>query len=269
RPAGGLQSIDVPIVSQSDDAPDSVLLELPVSELTPGARERLRHILEQDVLPRELLRANPGIPPDRQIKLARVLADDPEFYADDLAWDGFPNERELQAACELIWDHLVAATGKRNGIASGRQLARRLDRFRADPNIARLVAEELTGDYADTADEAAESVMQFVRSWTDFEFPKLLRCLDNIQRVVLGRAGHRTGSYAAFAAHVEALFSPRFLAMLDEYGIPLEVARKLAPSLGKPESLDDLLEDLRVVDLSTTSLSAFERSLVDATRRRF
>jgi hypothetical protein len=268
RPPGELQTVDIPILSQPDDAPASMLLELADDELTSGSRARLQAINDQQLLPPEVLRAHPGVPPERQIGLAEELAEDPEFYADDLSWSGIPDGPQLRAACELIWSHLVVAQGKRNGIASGRQLAARLDRFRADPDVRDLVAEELEGDYADTADVAAESVMQFVRSWVDFEFPKLLRCLSDVQRVVLGGAGFETGDYTIFAAQAESLFAAPFLAMLDEYGIPLSVAQALAPSLGQPKSLDEVLEQLGAVDLDQTPLTPFERGLVAVARER-
>lgn len=268
RPSGEMQTVDIPILSQPEDAPESLLLELPDDELSSTSRDRLRPLLEQDLLPADVLRGHPGVPPDRQLKLAQVLAEDPEFYEGDLAWDGFPTEAELRAACELIWDNLVAARGQRNGIANGRQLAARLNRFRANAEVTKLIEEELRGDYAADADEAVESVMQFVRSWVDFEFPKLLRCLDAIQRVILGRAGAATGDYTSFAAHVEGLFAEPFLATLDEYGIPLQVARRLHSALGPRTSFDELLGALRALDLSRTPLSEFERGLVADARRR-
>jgi hypothetical protein len=245
-----------------------MLLELPDEELTPQSRERLASLHEQDLLPAEVLRSHPGVPPERQLALAEELAEDPEFFAGDLAWTGVPDRQQLEAACELIWRHLVVAVGKRNGIASGRHLAKRIDRFRADPSVDRLIADELSGDYAETADDATESVMQFIRSWVDFEFPKLLRCLSDVQRVVLSRAGEECGDYSLFASLAENLFSRPFLSMLDEYGIPLQVAEKLSPQIGKPKSLDELLDSIRSVDLGSTALTPFEQTLVASARER-
>jgi hypothetical protein len=268
RPPGELQTVDIPILSQPENAPPGMLLELADDELTPRSQERLATIREQDLLPAAILRAHPGVPPERQIALAAELNEDPEFFSGDLAWDGIPNSQQLEAACELLWRHLVVAVGKRNGIASGRHLAKRLDRFRADPDVSRLIADEFAGDYTDTADEAVESIMQFIRSWVDFEFPKLLRCLGDVQRVVLSRAGVECGNYSLFAGMAENLFGHPFASMLDEYGIPTQVAEKLIPQIGKPSSLDDLLESIRSLNLDSTVLTAFERSLVKTARER-
>ncbi len=268
RPPGELQTVDIPILSQPENAPSGMLLELGDDELTPSSRERLAILYEQDLLPAEVLKAHPGVPPERQIALAAELDEDPEFFAGDLAWSGIPDSQQLEAACELIWRHLVVAVGKRNGIANGRHLAKRLDRFRADPSLSRLIADELAGDYTDTADEAVESVMQFTRSWVDFEFPKLLRCLSDVQRVVLSRANGECGDYSFFAGLAESHFRPPYLSMLDEYGIPIQVAEKLLPQIGKPSSLDDLLGSIRSLDLNDTKLTVFEQALITTARAR-
>jgi hypothetical protein len=262
RPGGELQDVDIPILSQPEDADASLLLELPADELTEHSRDRLRAITEQELLPRDVLRGHPGVPPARQLALAEHLAEDPEFYGGDLGWDGMPDRRELRVACDLIWEHLVATKGRRNGIASGAQLAARIDRLRADPGLRGMVTDEVKRAYVKDADEAVESVMQFLRSWADFEFPKLLRCLSDVQRVVLGRAGVRPGEFTAFANQVESLFAPPYLAMLDEYGIPLQLARRLVPALGRPTSLDELLDALRRLELARIRLTPFEHELL-------
>jgi hypothetical protein len=268
RPSGELQEVDIPILSQPEDADEALLLELADDELTERSRERLRAVREQQLLPPEVLRAHPGVPIMRQLALAGQLAEDPEFYQGDLDWSGFPDRRQLRAACELIWEHLVAVKGQRNGIATGAQLAARIDRLRADPDPRGMVADELARDFAKNADEAVESVMQFLRSWADFEFPKLLRCLSDIQRVVLGRVGVTFGDFTSFANQVENQFASPYLAMLDEYGIPLQLARRLGDVFGHARSLDELLTLVREVDLEPLGLSPFERELLIEARGR-
>jgi hypothetical protein len=86
---------------------------------------------------------------------------------------------------------------------------------------------------------------------------------------VLTRAGHEAGDYTLFAASVENMFAPAYLAALDEYGIPLQVALKLEAFVSPYSGLDALLDRMRQVDLSATGLSDFEQSLVAAARARF
>jgi hypothetical protein len=268
RPAGPLQTIDIPILSQPEDTPAEILLELPEAELTAASKDRLQPIVDQQTLPLELLRRHPGVPPQRQLALADAILEDPEFYEDDLAWTAWPEKEQLRRACELIWEHLVVSPGMRHGIASAKQLAGRIDRFRADPDIRRFIADELAGNYVKGPDEAVERVMQFIRNWASFDLPKFLLCLDDIQREVLGRRELEAGDYRPFAAAVEGLFLPAFYSLLDEYGIPLQLADRLAPRLGNVESLDELLARLRELDLDSVSLSTFERDLIADARER-
>lgn len=260
RPRGPLPQVDIPILTQPEDAPAGLLLELPDEERNESSRQRVREVLDQDLLSEATLRANAGVPPERQLALAAVLDEDPEFYEEDLAWSGPPTKAQLAAACRLIVDHLLAISGKHHGVASAPQLAARLDRLRADPELVGLVADELARDYAASADKAVESVMQFLRSWAQFEFPKQLRALERVAREVLGRAGLAVGDLGAFAAQVESLFLPAHVATLDEYGIPPQLGARLFPR-GEPD-LDALLEQVRGLDLNSTSADGFERELL-------
>ncbi|MEA2232695.1 MAG: hypothetical protein QOD83_2511 [Solirubrobacteraceae bacterium] len=262
EPTDELQTVDIPILSQPDDAGEGMLLELKEDERTPGSATRVRFLLDQDLLPESVLRRNAGIPPEHQLRLAAAIADDPAFHHPDLAWSGAPNKQRLHAVCELIWTHLVTGKGRVNGVATADGLAKRLDRLRADPDLRRLIADTLERGFSGTPDSAVESTMVFVRHWIDYDFPKYLRCLDAIQKVVLGRAGLSAGDYVFFAAQVQGHFAGGFLAALSEYGIPLEVAVKLRTALGDPDSLDELLERVGELDVSAVELSSFERTLV-------
>jgi len=73
----------------------------------------------------------------------------------------------------------------------------------------------------------------------------------------------------ALRAQVENLFFPGPLLVLDEYGVPLQVAtkleRQLVPASGA--TLDTLLERLRGLDPQESDLGHFEQQLVRDTQR--
>jgi hypothetical protein len=107
-----------------------------------------------------------------------------------------------------------------------------------------------------------QSVLDFIRLWASHHFPRLLRALSNIQADVFIRAGLRPGNYELFANRVENLFLDSSIVALDEYGIPLELGRKLERFL-KPEGiLDTTLERLRLLDPRRLGLSTFEQELI-------
>ena len=266
RPRGPLPEVDVPILTQSDDAPPGLLLELPEEERSASSQQRVREVLDQNLLSESTIRANAGVPVERQLALAAALDEDPEFHEEDLAWQGPPTRAQLAAACRLIVDYLVVIKGKHHGVASASQLAARLNRLRVDPDLAGLITDELDRDYAASADEAVESVMQFLRSWAQFEFPKQLRALENIALEVLGRAGLSVGDLGAFAAQVEGLFLPSQVMTLDEYGIPPQLAARLFPH--GATDLDSLLEQVRALDVEAVRANAFERELLRSAQGR-
>ena len=106
-----------------------------------------------------------------------------------------------------------------------------------------------------------QSVLDFLRLWANFNFPRLLRLLDRIQKDLFRRAGMPPGDYEYFANKVENYFLDPGIVALDEYGIPLEVA-KLHRNLVSDGNLDGTLEKLRQLDVEKPSLSAFEKALV-------
>ena len=73
------------------------------------------------------------------------------------------------------------------------------------------------------------------------------------------------GDYSYFASQVESLFRSPVLVALDEYGIPLPLADKLARVLRGVSEIDDALAILKRLDASSLRLGPFEtRMLEDA-----
>jgi hypothetical protein len=86
--------------------------------------------------------------------------------------------------------------------------------------------------------------------------------LDRIQKDVFQRVGQHGGDYRFYAGMIENRFLPASLMALEEYGIPLEVGRKLRDRLSPLDSLDAVLERLRSLVVDQLPLSPFERRLV-------
>jgi hypothetical protein len=116
-------------------------------------------------------------------------------------------------------------------------------------------------NYHKDADKAVQQVLDFWRMWANFHFPQFLRALDRIQRDVFRRLRMRSGNYELYASRVEHYFTYPALVALEEYGIPLEVAKKLSPYLAPYADLDGALEKLRKLNLERTNLSRFEMAL--------
>jgi hypothetical protein len=256
-------TIDIPISSQSARATPAALLQLPEDELSDDARARLAPYLEQDVLDVDILRANRGVDPGRQVAVARAIRAEPTTWNRRLAWSGRPDFDQAVAVSRLMLDHLVPSQQK--GRVTDRSLAARLNAVRrARGSVPELVEGQLR--YSESRDEAVEDVLFFNRNWLGHTFPRALMAIDRIQREVFEELGLPLGNYAFYANEVENLFIAPFVVTLEEYGLPVPVSLKLERLGLRGDSLDEMLSRLRIVAANprvTDLLDPFEQEMLD------
>lgn len=266
-PQAELPEVDIPILTQPEDAATSLLIHLDRSELTSTSAARLQPLFDQNVLDIETLRANAGVAPERQVGLAQDLQENVSQYHSLLAWHGFPTGPQLRATCDLIWKHFIERKGRQGGVSSASQLAFRLNQLRAlRGDIKAVINQNVQTSRAESADEAVEEVLDFLRTWAGHNFPRFLMTLDRIQRRVFAAAGRSAGDYSFFAHSVEGLFLGGSLALLDEYGVPWSLAKRLGGQLTSDGGFDELLESVRNLDVAQFQLSPFERELLTDAR---
>lgn len=261
EPEEELPLVEVPAFTQSSDASDSLLMQLDDEDLSDGSRNRLGKYLAQTTLDYETLTQNVGVNPEKQLALAREIAAQPRSFQGVLRWTGLPTYDQIEGVCELIWKHFDGAERGGRSVFSARQLAFKINALRSTPTTKELIAGER--DHASDPDAAVQRVLDFLRLWAEFNFPRLLRALDHIQKDVFRRAGLPAGDYEFFAGRVKSFFLDPEITALDEYGVPLEVARKLSSRLRGDGSLDVTLERLRALNLDAARLVGFERRLVE------
>ena len=110
--------------------------------------------------------------------------------------------------------------------------------------------------------KAVEGVLEFVRYWASFHFPRYLACVDRVQKWVFQRERMQAGDYGYFGGQVENLFLDPTLLALEEYGMPLQVAEKIEQQLRPDGDLDGVLERVRSLDVNSLDLDEFECELV-------
>jgi hypothetical protein len=259
-PQAQLPLVDIPGLSQSDEAPDSLLVQLDAEVMSASTQRRMAKFFSQETLSLDTLRANVGIDPSRQLAVARTI-EESEEVAEAITWTGYPRYAQLVTVCDLIVNQLRQQRGMVSGVASGRQLAFLINRLSAQGGNVRALIEQRLGQ--DTSpDDAVEDTLDFLRYWPGHNFPRFLMAIDRIQREVLERQSRQPGNYSLYAARVESLFAPAPLIALEEYGIPLQVSRRLESVLQPKGDLDAVLERLSGLDLGELQLSAFERELI-------
>lgn len=95
--------------------------------------------------------------------------------------------------------------------------------------------------------------------------------IDALQRDIFTKLGVEPGNYVVFAEQAENLFMPSSLFALDEYGVPVQTAQRLAslllPSSSPLRSLDTVLARLLNLSLQDLGLTAFEIDILEDVRR--
>lgn len=260
-PTDDLRSVDVPVVTQEGNVDPSLLIQLDPEELTEQSRIAIDDLLTQQELPLEDIRKSNGIDPELLVALARRLRGETQLRR-SLHWTGYPSWDQLLVVCRLIWNDLG---GSRLGrifpyLVSERQLAFRLSRLRSD-DFSGLIESQLTE--AEDPDEAVEAVLDFVRQWAGFHFPRLLMVLERVSNRVATDLGEPQASYGFYAAQVESLFRPRPLVVLEEYGLPIQIGDKLHQLVDLDVSLDDALDRVRQIEAGQLALTdPFEVEMV-------
>jgi hypothetical protein len=262
-PEETLRDIDVPILTQPDDAAPSLLIQLDEDELTQRSLETLSDVLSQDDLPVEDLRQGGGVDPHDMIEVARRLRQSSALRR-QLSWRGLPNWDQLQKTCEVIWDDLGGDSFRGSYVRTHGQLAFRISRLRID-GIRGLIDAALEEE--DSPDQAVEDVLDFVRQWAGFHFPRLLMVLERIFNRVASSLGAQHVSYAYFATQVESLFRPKSLVALEEYGLPIQIGDRIHEAINLDVPLDDALSKLKQVNPESMKLQSFERETLRDVQR--
>ena len=69
-----LPFVDIPVLTQPEDAPESLLIHIDDRELSEHSLKKLRYLHAQDYLPMEIIRENAGISPEGQVRLAEIIS---------------------------------------------------------------------------------------------------------------------------------------------------------------------------------------------------
>jgi len=265
-PQSQLPTVDFPLFSQSESTPDRLLLQIDEDDLVIDLREKLSKYRNQSILSFEILKANSISEPTDQLELAKEILSNLDYYYFNLAWRGNPNYEQLKVACELIWTHLIKSRGRQSGVSSGSQLTYRIWKLRLNSDIKTMINED-TKDISDIniINDKIGDVLDFIRMWAMYKFPKLLLVLNSIQKEIFEKRSLEPGDYTYFANRIENLFLDPSLIALDEFGLPLQVSKKLIPWINPDKNLDQVLIDIKGIDINKIDLNDFEKEIIKDT----
>jgi hypothetical protein len=264
-PAEAATSIDIAVGKQDERTPVSLILDLDDADLTPLSRARIDRVEHDSPLSMETLRLNRHVPLDSQYSIHAHISRDLVMLEDALVWSGVPRPHQLLKVCELIFDHLDGSALGRYGVTAGVGLKAELDRLNHATSFRAYIDHRvLHKAYFQSINESIEQSLQFMRRYIGYTFPRSLMTISHIQAEILRLAGREVvGDYSYYASRAESLFMNSGLFALDEYGIPPETARRLAPREVDHMSLDQALSLVAAVEIgSSTTLHPFECEII-------
>lgn len=226
-PEAELTEVDIPIDSQSAEAPLSSIVQLPENELTSTSRTRLKDVMEQTDLSIATIRANRGFDPELQVKAARALLANDKLRS-SFDWSGYPKNNQARSVIEFGFQNLLTPR-QRRGMNINRLLGMMYAVRDSHGDFQKLVSLQAQYKFAkDDLSDVISNLLAFQRNWMGFTIPSLLRAVQRIYNEVAKTLNEPLGNYELFISQVESLFLAPGLLDMDEYGLPLPLAMRFS-----------------------------------------
>lgn len=265
-PVAELPSVDFPIFSQTDDAPEKLLINVDIEDLNESSKRKLKKYFEQDVLSQETLKKNSYIDLDKQLQLASFIQSRLNRIHSLMKWEQYPTKEQLKLACLLIWQSFVAPKNRIYGVSSGKQLHFRLNQFRAAGSIKNFIATIIEAEDAQTPDSinnAIELAFDIQRHWINFQFPRYLMSLGDIANDIFRKNNLPLCDYSYFASLVECYFMSPYVIPMDEYGLPIQISKKIGDMIEISSNMDDALKQLSNFSPMQEQFSSIECEFIE------
>ncbi len=115
----------------------------------------------------------------------------------------------------------------------------------------------------DEINKAIESEINFLKYWPQYHFPIYLKNLQSIANEVFKKEGLEPIDYSFFATQLESLFTNHNFNILEEYGLPLQISKKLENFLKDADNLDELLQRINELNVQNLNLTVFEKEILE------
>jgi hypothetical protein len=257
-------TVAYPIGQQDESSPMGLLMQLENEYLTDISRGRLQEAYANPLLSPATLIENRHIPIERQIEVAETVIRDLPDSRKFLGWKGIPEPYQLNYLCELIYT-LEGNNLMDYLISSSSQLAWHINELRNQKNLPTYLRDAVASRRSDdTASEAINLRLKFIRNMVRFRLPRDIMAVNKIQADVLGKKGIEPGDFSFFAEQLENMFLDPLLTALDEYGIPTQISTQIKSLILPSDNLNDLLAKLRALAprVGRLQLTSFEKSLM-------
>ena len=264
-PEAELPLVDFPIFTQSDEVPTEMLININDEDLTAESKEKIKEYVDQDILSLQTLRDNSYISLDRQLQLANDLNSNANRIHEHMCWKRTPTALQLKLICNLIWKYFEGGRKMVYGVASGDQLAYRINSYRSAGSIKQFIRANMYDGC--NVNDTIELSLDIQRQWINFKFPRYLRSLNQIANEVFEKHGLAKCDYGYYASLVESYFCPQYVVPFDEYGLPIQVTNELRKSVRFSDNLDEALKQLKSINTESLQLNNIEKYFVEEVQK--
>ncbi|GFD85440.1 hypothetical protein KUL150_14990 [Alteromonas sp. KUL150] len=251
KPQVELPFIDVPVLTQSENASESLLLQLGTEVKDNNNKDKVRKFYDQDVLPISLLLKHQGINPNKLIKFAEDLIENCGSWNNSMQWNSiYPSDEELKHFSMILFDYFNISAMGGGTVRTKAQLNKKLIDIINKVDDRNLILEDYKfwgkNDQSYCIDDAVQSVFNFKKNLVNYNLPKIIYAISDIQEVIFKRFDYSYGDYKAFAASLENFYLPSAINSLEEFGIPNQIAKKVIEftDIEDLENIDSVIEVL-------------------------
>lgn len=237
--------VEVPVLSDPDNASEFLIMNVDPKELTDFGRERQRTLPELTGLSSKILRDHGALGLEvlssLRTRIIEILKDNPNL----LIWSGFPENAQRNTMAELA----LLAARKRNeptGVHTARMIGWAWAQLRQITTLPKFLRWFSRTFFRDDEPAGVDAAFQFLQA-CEFAFP---RTLSAVEAIVTDILPYENVAYGPYIAALETWFRPDWMKELDEAGIPLPLGERLAPYLGNPRRRSDALERIAALDIS-------------------
>ncbi len=269
KPKVELPLIDIPVITQSENASESLLLNLG-DEVNDQNKNRIKKYHDQKILPLSLLIKHQGIDPNKLLNFAEALMGKCGAWNKIMCWDGiYPNSSQLRHLSIILFEHFNISAMGGGVVRSSKQLHKRLIDVINKVDDKTLILNDFgywNGvDKNYSVDDAIQAVFSFKKNIVNYNLPKIIYAISDIQEIIFTRFNYVCGDYKLFAATLENFYLPAAISSLEEFGVPSQISRKIVNNLKINDSDDiDYVIDTLLYNKndSYSYLTEFENKLV-------
>ncbi|MGI2097446.1 DEAD/DEAH box helicase [Shewanella glacialipiscicola] len=272
KPQEELPFVDIPIVSQSENASDSMLLQIS-DELDEVGKSKIARYTNQTILPISLLNKHQGIPPERLLEFAEVFIEKCGKWHRLMKWtEAYPTKNQLNHLCNIMKDHFQVTRMGSGCIRSAKHLNSRIRDVMNHKSDKDMIIDEYdyrkSDDSKYTVDDAIQVIFEFKRNLVSYNLPKIVYAISDIQKLIFERFNYIPGDYSSFTSHLESFFHPPALTYLEEFGIPFQISLKIMKNikLNEHDDIDDVILKIKENKKSLNKnglLSNFEQIIIE------